>query len=91
MATSISLLCILGYSGEANCGYQAVNHGGHADFIFIYIGVTKWIINSHLLGIAELSLQPGRRADLTSGLGASVLAGARLCKIYHLGILFPRN
>jgi hypothetical protein len=54
MATSISLLCILGYTGEANCSHQAVNHSGHADFI----GVTKWIIDSHVLGIAKLSLQP---------------------------------
>ena len=100
LATSISLLRILGYSGEANCGHQAVHHGGHADFI----GVTKWIIimiiiflydfiGSHLLGIAKLSLQPWRGADLitdlTSGLGASVLASARLYKIYHRRILFP--
>ena len=100
VATSISLLCILGYAGEANCGHQAVHHGGHADFI----GVTKWIIiinrvviyiafHFHLLGIAKLSLQPWRGADiitdLTSGLGASVLASARLCKIYHRRILFP--
>lgn len=90
LATSVSLLCILGYSGEANCGHQAVYHGGHADFI----GVTKWIIDSHLLGIAKLSLQPWGGADcwlfvLTSGLGASVLASARLCKIYHRRILLP--
>lgn len=96
MATSISLLCILGYTGEANCGHQAVNHGGHADFIAIVIGVTKRIIiviiiDSHVLGIAKLSLQPWRGAALTSSLGASLLASARLCKIYHRRILFPRS
>jgi len=93
LATSISLLRILGYSGEANCGHQAVNYG-RLSFLFInadFIGVTKWIIDSHILGIAKLSLQPWRGADLTSGLGASVLTSARLCKIYHRRILFPWN
>lgn len=92
LATSISLLCILGYSSEANCGHQAVNHGGHADFVaLLFIGVTKWIIDSHILGVAKLSLQPWRGADLTSGLRASVLVGARLRKIYHHRILLSRS